>query len=202
MQSGRSVPYCCRRAVCGDALVTAEELTGGNGGATPAVCEPRPNCCSVFASSLPLGFNPCASWNFLMASIVDASHFPFGFPVNEPSFASACWISEMRSGVGAFCPRSRRLDFFEDLVRCDALPDFEGAAFVCEVPEVCVCVANTLDAVAKSSAIWAILCKRMRIRPVRSLIDSQLRPIAGCPPSLCQTNRASGCGRCPVGGEP
>src|SRR6267378_8557548 len=53
--------YCWRRAVCAAEDFPVEELVGGSGGATPAVCEPRPNCCSVFASSFPLGFSPCAS---------------------------------------------------------------------------------------------------------------------------------------------
>ena len=62
-----------------------------------------------------------------------SSHFPFGVPLNEPSFDSACCISEMRSAVGAFCPFCRRdlaLDFFDDrrdlLVAEDDLPPVEG----------------------------------------------------------------------------
>lgn len=66
-----------------------EELTGGVGGATPAVWEPSPSFCNVLASSFPVGFNPCDSWNRLVASTVAASHFPFGLPVNELSLASA-----------------------------------------------------------------------------------------------------------------
>ena len=78
-----------------------------------------------------MGFSPCASWNFLVASTVEASHFPFGFPVNEPFLASACWISEIRSGVGVFCPRSRRFEFFDDFDRCAVLGDLEGVDFFC-----------------------------------------------------------------------
>jgi len=39
-------------------LTVLEELTGGIGAATPAVDEPKPSCCSVFASTFPLGFSP------------------------------------------------------------------------------------------------------------------------------------------------
>jgi len=71
-------------------VVSDDELTGSNGAATPAVLEPKPNFCNVRASSLPEGFNPCAAWNFLMASTVDPSHFPLGVPLKEPPFTSAC----------------------------------------------------------------------------------------------------------------
>ena len=72
-------------------LVAAEEeLTGGMGAATPAVCEPRPNFCKVRASSLPLGLSPWPAWNFFMASTVESFHFPLGVPVNDPSLARAC----------------------------------------------------------------------------------------------------------------
>ncbi len=71
-------------------IVAAEELIGATGGATPVVCEPSPSFCKVFASSFPVAFSPCASWNFLVASIVESSHLPFGVPLYEPSFASAC----------------------------------------------------------------------------------------------------------------
>jgi len=67
-----------------------EEVTGGIGAATPAVCEPRPSLCKVTASSLPLGFNPWPAWNFLMASTVESSHLPLGARANDPSFARAC----------------------------------------------------------------------------------------------------------------
>lgn len=50
------------RGGVGDGLVASEEeLTGGIGGATPAVCEPRPSFCRVFASSLPEAFSPCTA---------------------------------------------------------------------------------------------------------------------------------------------
>jgi hypothetical protein len=37
------------------------EPGGGVGAATPAICEPSPSRCKVGASSLPLGFRPCAT---------------------------------------------------------------------------------------------------------------------------------------------
>jgi len=55
-----------------------EELTGGIGGAAPEVCEPRPSCCRVLASSLPLAFKPWESWNFFIAATVESSHLPLG----------------------------------------------------------------------------------------------------------------------------
>src|SRR5450755_3753100 len=71
-------------------LLADEYLAEGVGGATPAVCEPSPNCCSVFASSLPEGFNPCPAWNFFIALTVESSHLPFGEPEYDPFFANAC----------------------------------------------------------------------------------------------------------------
>src|SRR5216684_2658350 len=127
MQSGRTEDYCRWRTARPGVMVAVVELRGGNGGATPAVWEPSPSCCSVFASSFPEGFRPCDSWNFFMASTVDSSHFPLGFPVYEPSFPRACWISEMRSAAGAFCPRGRRRDFFKEFAWCAAFADFEEA---------------------------------------------------------------------------
>lgn len=73
-----------------DGLVeTEEELTGGVGGAKPAVWEPNPSFCRVLASSLPVGFKPWDSWNFFMAKIVESSHLPLGVLGYEPSLASA-----------------------------------------------------------------------------------------------------------------
>src|SRR6266702_2299236 len=168
MQSGRGKLHCWRRAVGAGAIV-AVELTGCRGGAAPAVCEPSPNCWSVFASSFPVGFSPCDSWNFFVASAVAASHFPLGVPVNEPSFASAFWISEIRSGAGVFCPRSRRCDFLEDFVRCNEAPDFEDV----DLLGVAAC-ASTDDAPARrpathSSASVGFIdfCKRIRIGTVQ-----------------------------------
>jgi hypothetical protein len=65
------------------------ELGGGVGAASPAVSDPRPNFCSVNASSLPVGVSPCALWNCFIASAVESSHFPVGVPVNTPFFANA-----------------------------------------------------------------------------------------------------------------
>ncbi len=81
--------YFGGRTVGGGPAASEEELTGGIGGATPAVWEPRPNFCRVFASSLPDGFRLWDSWNFFMASTVSESHLPLGLPLNEPSFARA-----------------------------------------------------------------------------------------------------------------
>jgi hypothetical protein len=36
--------YCWRRAVCDAEDLPVEEPVGGKGAATPAVCEPSPNC--------------------------------------------------------------------------------------------------------------------------------------------------------------
>src|SRR5882672_4454273 len=44
MQSRTAEAYCWRRAVCDAEDFMFEELVGGRGAATPAVCEPRPNC--------------------------------------------------------------------------------------------------------------------------------------------------------------
>jgi len=79
------------RADCEDETAAVEEDgMGGVGAATPAVCEPSPSFCNVLASSFPLGLSPCASWNFLIASMVAASSLPLGVPLKEPSLASAC----------------------------------------------------------------------------------------------------------------
>ena len=72
------------------AIFEARGAIGGKGGATPVVCEPSPSFCKVFASSFPVAFRPCASWNFFVASTVESSHLPLGVPLKEPSFASAC----------------------------------------------------------------------------------------------------------------
>ena len=53
--------YCCLVAVREGKLAAADVVTGGKGGAAPAVREPSPSFVSVLASSLPLGFSPCAS---------------------------------------------------------------------------------------------------------------------------------------------
>lgn len=110
-----------RWADCAGLVRIEDEVIGGIGAATPAVCEPKPNFCRVGASSFPDGLSPWPDWNFLIASTVESSHLPFGVPANEPSLASACWISEMRSGAGAFCPGSRRLECLLDFFKRDLL---------------------------------------------------------------------------------
>src|SRR5437588_9280352 len=82
--------YSWRWAVWPALVAMEDEVIGGIGAATPAVCEPRLSFCSVGASSLPLGFRPWLAWNFLVASTVEPSHFPLGVPLNEPSLARAC----------------------------------------------------------------------------------------------------------------
>ena len=129
------------------------ELVGGRGAATPAVCEPRPNFWRVFASSLPLGLSPWASWNFLMAAVVVSSHLPFGVPENEPSFASACCISVIRSAPGTFCPFSQRLNFLETLLRCDFFAELDADDFPWEA--VCGLAAADTPGPAVRSSIRA-----------------------------------------------
>lgn len=52
----------------------------GLGADTPAMSDPRPIFCSVGASSLPLGSNPCCVWNFCKAATVFESSLPEGSP--------------------------------------------------------------------------------------------------------------------------
>src|SRR6516225_9658273 len=84
-----------------------------------------------------------------MASAVDSSHLPFGFPEYEPRFASACWISVMRSGVGACWPRSRRL-YLEDGLLCELLCAVELPAFL-PAGLACTESENTPSPAASSS---------------------------------------------------
>jgi hypothetical protein len=60
-----------------------------------------------------------------MAATVESSHFPLGVPVNDPSFARAVCISEMRLASGAFCPFTRRLEARVDFAWCDFAPGLE-----------------------------------------------------------------------------
>jgi hypothetical protein len=162
--------YCCRRAVCVGVVAAFEELIGGIGAATPAVRDPSPNCCKVFASSLPLGFSPCPAWNFFIASPVAVSHLPFGVPANEPSLLSACCISETRSAVGAFCPRSLRLELFRDLPFRVDVPAFAGEVFFGAVAAPCARVADTLSPVTTSihraKLIVFLICSLLARFPV------------------------------------
>src|SRR6202035_3123491 len=52
-----------------------------------------------------------------MAATVESSHFPLGAPLYDLSLLSAVWISEMRSTVGACCPRSFRRPFLDEALR-------------------------------------------------------------------------------------
>src|SRR6266436_3359516 len=69
----------------------------------------------------------------------------------------------MRSGVGAFCPRSRRCDFFDDLARCEELRDLEEADFFCVAPCACAEPAHTPNPAATSSvrARWVAFGTRI-----------------------------------------
>src|SRR5467141_2947866 len=69
----------------------------------------------------------------------------------------------MRSGVGAFCPRSRRCDFFDDFARCEELRDLEGADFLCVAPCACAEAAHTPNPAATSSvrARWVAFGTRI-----------------------------------------
>ncbi len=153
----------CWRAVCLEEVFVEDELTAGIGGAAPATSEPSPSCCKVLASNLPVGFRPCVSWNLFTASTVEASHLPLGVPLNEPSLPKACWISVIRSEVGAFCPL--RLDLLEDLPRREVLLDFEEACFLCEA--LCGLAAGALTpspaATSSVRARWVAFRTRMGV---------------------------------------
>ncbi len=69
----------------------------------------------------------------------------------------------MRSGVGAFCPRSRRLDFFDDFDRCEELVDLERADFFCDAPCACAEAAHTPSPAATSSVRARQVAFRIRI---------------------------------------
>ncbi len=116
-----------------------------------------------------------------MASCVDSSHFPLGFPVYEPSFARACWISLIRSGVGAFWPRSRRLDLLGDLFPCEALLAEEPAGFRGAGLLACAESENTPSPAAKSSdeARCVAFRRFMRIARVAALLLVVRRNFAG-----------------------
>ena len=69
----------------------------------------------------------------------------------------------MRSGVGAFCPRSRRCDFFDDFARCEELRDLEEADFFCVALCACAEAAHAPNPAATSSirARWVAFGTRM-----------------------------------------
>src|SRR5260370_2758182 len=73
----------------------------------------------------------------------------------------------MRSGVGTFCPRSRRDDFFDDLVRCKELPDLlpglEAVDFLCTVPCAFAEATHTPSPATKSSVRAGCVAFRRRI---------------------------------------
>lgn len=175
------------------------------GGATPAVCEPRPSFCSVRASSFPDGFSPCVAWNFLMASTVDSSHLPFGVPANDPSFPSACWISETRSGVGAVCPfslRPRRARVFFDEA-CDLLL-VEDSEDLDVVPRAAAVPNRPNPAATSSARVTGIALRRgIRLGPP-SCIGTIVRDVLTVcrPPARHPTGTRSRYARCRHAGEP
>src|SRR5260370_2267305 len=69
----------------------------------------------------------------------------------------------MRSGVGAFCPRSRRPDLLEVLLRCAAPPDLDEAVFFGVALCACAEFVNTPAPAATSSvrARWVAFRARM-----------------------------------------
>ncbi len=101
-----------------------------------------------------------------MASTVELSHLPLALPLNEPSFPRACWISEIRSEVGAVCPRSFRweLDFFDD--RRDLLPVEDAAGFVVVVLlDAAAAFPHTPEPAARSSVKPTYVAVRRYIEP-------------------------------------
>src|SRR6266481_9869914 len=105
----------------------------------------------------------------------------------------------MRSGVGAFCPRSRRPDLLEVLLRCAAPPDLDEAAFFGVALRACAEHANTPAPAATSSvrARWVAFRTRMVICAGCSWL-----PIADCRPELSLTERACKSDHCPAVEEP
>jgi len=175
------------------------------GGASPAVWEPSPSFCKVLASSFPEGFRPCDSWNFFMASTVAESHLPLGAPLNEPSLPRAVWISEIRSAVGSFWPRTRRIDPL-DVFPCRILvPRLTAGDF----EDFVVCAAATAPATLISAATSSVRARsiafrfRIGLRLKRREGDACVSPklIAASSPSLEPRRRdtRSRCGRCPGG---
>src|SRR6266849_3321345 len=105
----------------------------------------------------------------------------------------------MRSGVGTFCPLSRRPDLLEVLFPCALPPALDEVAAFCGAA-LCACAepANT-PAPAATSSVRA-RCVAFRTRMVVCVGCSCL--IADCQTELCPTGRVSGSGRCLAGGEP
>src|SRR5467141_65969 len=69
----------------------------------------------------------------------------------------------MRSAVGAFCPRSRRPDLLEVLLRCAAPPDLDEAAFFGVALCACAEHANTPAPAATSSVRARCVAFRTRM---------------------------------------
>src|SRR6267143_2859268 len=109
----------------------------------------------------------------------------------------------MRSAVGAFCPRSRRLDLLDDFRPCDALPALEEVVFFGLALCACAGFANTPGPAASSSV--RARCIAFRVRIINRVWLNSVDPAAITAerrPVLCRTSKASRHGRCPAGEEP
>src|SRR5579859_521987 len=95
-----------------------------------------------------------------MASTVALSHLPLGVPLNEPSLPRAAWISEIRSEVGAFCPRTRRIDLLEDFPRRFLVPRFSAD----DLEDFAVCAAATAPAPVIPAARSSVRASRIAFR--------------------------------------
>src|ERR1700693_3963816 len=133
-----------------------------------------------------------------MASTVASFHFPLGVPSNDPSFPSACCISETRSGVGAFCPFSRALArvFFDE--RCALLPVEELEP----LEALCAAARHTPSPAATSSASPKTIVLLKRIQPRKTGTKFWPVIIVCCPPAPHPTKTPSECARYRRAGEP
>src|SRR5579859_567899 len=115
-----------------------------------------------------------------MASTVALSHLPLGVPLNEPSLPRAAWISEIRPEVGAFCPRTRRIDFLEDFPWRFLIPRFSAD----DLEDFAVCAAATAPVthipVARSSVRARRSAFRIRISVTQGEGDASVSPQAYC----------------------
>src|SRR5260370_19729854 len=105
----------------------------------------------------------------------------------------------MRSGVGTFCPLSRRPDLLEVLFPCALPPALEEAAAFCGAA-LCACAEPTNTPAPAATSSVRVRCVAFRNRMVACVGCSCL--IADCQIELCPTCRVSECDRCPAGEEP
>src|SRR4029077_5479065 len=112
-------------------------------------------------------------------------------------------MSDMRSGVGAFCPRSRFDDvvFLDDFFRCVELAGLEldDAELFCAVAGTAADAAHTPSPAAPSSVRGRCVAFRTRIG---ACTGCRSIAIADCQPELCPTDKASGSGQRPACAEP